>query len=86
MGARRIGLIGVDFTENHFYAPTGEHPLTPQLGSIDGHFVKMAEAASVRGVEIFNLSRRSRLTAFPKISVGDFLTRGRKEAKAQSYL
>ena len=26
MGAKRIGLIGVDFTEHHFFASTGRHP------------------------------------------------------------
>ncbi len=26
-GAQRIGLIGVDFTDHHFFANTGRHPL-----------------------------------------------------------
>ena len=72
MGARRIGLIGVDFTDNHFYAPTGEHSLAPKLDSINGHYERLAEAAVRDGVEIYNLSRISRLAAFPKISVRDF--------------
>jgi hypothetical protein len=33
MGAKRIGLIGVDFTDNHFFAKTGRHPLAARLGS-----------------------------------------------------
>src|SRR6185295_7300773 len=33
MGASRIGLIGVDFTEDHFFAKTGTHLLAAQLGT-----------------------------------------------------
>ena len=72
MGARRVGLIGVDFTDHHFFAPTGEHPLAPQFASINGHYGQLAEAAARRGVAIYNLSRVSRLTAFPKISTEEF--------------
>ena len=35
MGAARIGLIGVDFTDNHFFGPTGAHPLAGSLRQID---------------------------------------------------
>jgi hypothetical protein len=72
MGARRIGLIGVDFTDHHFFAKTGRHPLTPQLDSINEQYHRLAEAAKSHGIEIFNLSRISRLTAFPKISLDEF--------------
>ena len=72
MGARRIGLIGVDFTDHHFFAPTGEHPLAPQFDSINEQYKRLNEAAAAHGVEIFNLSQRSRLTAFPKMSVNEF--------------
>src|SRR6516164_1840064 len=34
MGAKRIGLIGVDFTDNHFFAKTGRHPLASRLVQI----------------------------------------------------
>ncbi|HEY0461057.1 MAG TPA: glycosyltransferase [Pyrinomonadaceae bacterium] len=72
MGARRIGLIGVDFTDNHFFAATGKHPLAPQFDSINEQYCRLSNAAEALGVEIFNLSRISRLTAFPKISVDEF--------------
>jgi hypothetical protein len=72
MGAKRIGLIGVDFTEHHFFAQTGAHSLTPQLSIIDEQYKRLGEAISARGVEIFNLSRGSRLTAFPKLSLHEF--------------
>src|SRR5262249_48915380 len=65
MGAKRIGLIGVDFTENHFFARTGVHPLTGQLKTIDEQYRRLGEALRARGMEVFNLSRTSRLSAFP---------------------
>lgn len=72
MGAKRIGLIGVDFTDNHFFARTGRHHLTPQLPTIDAQYCHLGDALRTRGIEVFNLSRASRLTAFPKISVEEF--------------
>ncbi len=72
MGAKRIGLIGVDFTDHHFFGETGSHTLAPQFEAINGHYEKLALAAAVENIEIFNLSRISRLTAFPKISFEEF--------------
>jgi spore maturation protein CgeB len=72
MGARRIGVIGVDFTDHHFFAPTGRHALEPQLALIDKQYTRLYEAISALGVEVFNLSSTSRLTAFPKMSLTDF--------------
>jgi hypothetical protein len=72
LGAKRIGLIGVDFTENHFFAQTGTHSLTPQFSIIDEQYKRLGEAIKARGAEVFNLSRASRLTAFPKMSIEDF--------------
>jgi hypothetical protein len=72
MGAKRVGLIGVDFTDNHFFSKTGKHPLAPQFEKINEQYRRLAEAAKARGVEIFNLSRSSRLTAFAKASFREF--------------
>jgi len=69
MGAKRIGLIGVDFTDRHFFGPTGPHPLLAQLPAIDEQYRKLADALSARGVELVNLSLRSRLTMLPKMDV-----------------
>lgn len=69
MGARRIGLIGVDFTDNHFFANTGTHPLARNLASIDAEYRRLVEALRARGVEVFNLSPVSRLTSLPKQSL-----------------
>jgi hypothetical protein len=72
MGAARIGLIGIDFTDHHFFAQTGRHPLTREFFQIDREYQELARAAERRGVEIVNLSAESRLTAFPKTSPEDF--------------
>ena len=72
MGASRIGLIGVDFTDNHFFALTGTHPLAAQLSTIDEQYRRLGEALRGRGIEVVNLSPTSRLTAFPKMAVQEF--------------
>jgi glycosyltransferase involved in cell wall biosynthesis/SAM-dependent methyltransferase len=72
MGAARIGLIGVDFTDHHFFAPTGRHPLTRQLASIDVQYHQLASALRARGVEVYNLSSTSRLVSLPKMAVDAF--------------
>ncbi len=72
LGAKRIGLIGVDFTNHHFFAQTGKHSLTPQLQIIDEQYKRLYEAIKARGVEVFNLSSESLLTAFPKMPICEF--------------
>ena len=80
MGAKRIGLVGVDFTDNHFFGVTGPHVLTPQLSSINEQYRRLGEALRSRGIEVVNLSRKSRLTAFPKVRIEDF--RGARPVEA----
>ncbi len=78
MGASRIGLIGVDFTDNHFFAPTGTHPLLAHFPVIDQQYADLHAAIRARGVEVVNLSSQSRLTAFPKLPVADFAPETKK--------
>lgn len=66
MGARRIGLIGVDFTDDHFFAATGRHPLAARLREIDGQYGRLAAALAKHGVELVNLSPISRLTSLAR--------------------
>lgn len=72
MGASRIGLIGVDFTDNHFFAETGSHPLLAHLPVIDQQYADLYAAICARGIEVVNLSSQSKLTAFPKQSIAEF--------------
>ena len=81
MGATRIGLIGVDFTDHHFFARTGRHPLARELRRIDREYARLGHALGERGIVVSNLSRESRLTAFPKIH-SDELGRSRPRAVA----
>lgn len=72
MGAKRIGLIGVDFTEHHFFARSGRHPLSARLARIDGEYGALAQALKARGTELVNLSPVSRLQSLPRLGLNDF--------------
>ncbi|MEL4178312.1 capsular polysaccharide synthesis protein [Roseateles sp. PN1] len=69
MGAARIALIGVDFTEHHFFARSGKHPLSGRLAQIDAEYGALAEALARRGIELINLSSQSRLVSLRKTSL-----------------
>lgn len=71
MGASRIALLGVDFTEDHFFASTGKHVLASQLDKIDKEYSILSTALAGRGVELVNLSSRSRLTSLRKVSLDE---------------
>jgi len=74
MGFTKIGLIGVDFTPNHFYARDGAHPLT-RMNKIrevnEGYGILKSELLK-RGVEFYNLSPSSAITAIPKMDIEKF--------------
>lgn len=72
LGARRIGLIGVDLTDHHFFAKTGRHPLASRLAQIDREYRALAEALGKRGIELVNLSAVSRLQSLQRARVADF--------------
>jgi hypothetical protein len=72
IGAKRIGLIGVDFTNDHFFGATGRHPLTSQLPKIEREYAALAEACRADGVELVNLSPTSRLETLPRVSLTDW--------------
>jgi hypothetical protein len=72
MGAREIGLIGVDLTDDHFFATTGRHQWASHLDEIDRTFDRLGAKALQRSCRIFNLSEKSQLTAFPKIPIETF--------------
>jgi uncharacterized Rossmann fold enzyme len=74
MGARYIGLIGVDFTKNHFYAQDGEHPLAAdkRLNKVCDDYKILKNKLSKRNVELYNLSDQSEVDTIPKISFKKF--------------
>jgi hypothetical protein len=69
MGARRIGILGVDFTDNHFWTQDGPHRLTRELDAIDKQYGKLAAHLRTLGTEVVNLSPISRLTSLPKMTL-----------------
>lgn len=71
MGAARIGLIGVDFTDGHFFADTGRHSLSGRLKDIDAQYGRLAAALAARGVALVNLGSTSRLRALPRMRIAD---------------
>ncbi len=85
MGAKRIGLIGVDFTQDHFFARTGPHPLTRELAQINREYEKLYAACKTNGIKIFNLSANSCLTAFPRLSMHEFSFAKKSSLRIVSY-
>jgi hypothetical protein len=72
MGAKRVGLIGVDFVDHHFFIASGRHLLAGELNQINNEYTALASVCSQLGVEVFNLSAKSRLTAFREVSPEQF--------------
>jgi hypothetical protein len=72
MGAKAIGVIGVDFTSGHFFARDGDHRLSSKFTGIDRRFYVLGSALLDRGVKVFNLSAGSKISAFPRLTVEDF--------------
>ncbi len=72
LGAARIGLLGVDFAEGHFFGATGRHPLAGQLAQIDREYGALAQACRDDGVELVNLSPASRLTSLPRMTLDEW--------------
>lgn len=74
LGAKHIGLIGVDFTDGHFYNPKdGAHPVIKSnyLKKVNSAYSSLRLALEARGVSFYNLSQISRVE-LPKISLEEF--------------
>jgi hypothetical protein len=83
MGARRVGLIGVDFSDQSIYAPLARHPLTGQLPRIESEYARLVTACTARGIELVNLSPASRLTSLPKADSAGWLESHARSARAR---
>jgi hypothetical protein len=73
MGARKIGLIGIDFTPHHFFGETGVHTLNRDLDNIIRQYSNLGKALIERGVKIANLSPDSMID-WPKMTLSEFET------------
>lgn len=75
LGARKIGMIGVDFTDGHFYAPKdGQHSLARMnyTRDINRGYEILKEGLYQNGCEFYNLSQDSRIESVPKITIEHF--------------
>lgn len=73
MGAKEIGLLGVDFTDHHFFGKTGRHSLANKLDRIDQEYQNLMVSLSNKGVSLVNLSPVSRLGCLNRITIHEFL-------------
>jgi hypothetical protein len=75
-GARRIVLIGYDFTGPHWH-PNHAKPLAnpheEAMARWRGHLDAAAPLYKAWGVEVLNASPVSRLKAYPRVSIEDAL-------------
>jgi hypothetical protein len=67
MGARRIGLVGVDFGAGSVYGSSAQHPLAADLNRINAEYAALAKACRARGIELVNLSPISKITSLPTL-------------------
>jgi hypothetical protein len=72
MGFTKIGIIGMDFTPDHFFAETGEHSLARKVNVISQEYSALRTAFLRRGIEFVNLSQVSRITSIPKQKIEEF--------------
>lgn len=73
LGFKNIGIIGVDFTDNHFFATDGEHPLVRNnyLPKINSCYNIINEYCKNNDIKLYNLSPYSNITAINKIDIKD---------------
>jgi len=72
MGARKIAIVGVDFTNHHFFSDTGAHKLAKNIVSIDSQYMQLRIELEKKGVKVANLSSISALEAWPKMDLETF--------------
>jgi hypothetical protein len=72
MGAKKIAITGVDFTNNHFFQQTGEHKLNKQISNIDSEYFNLRKELEKRGIKVANLSMSSAIEAWPKMTLEEF--------------
>jgi hypothetical protein len=74
MGARKIALVGVDFTPNHFFAETGNHIIMREIERVKEQYSKLGKALTEKGIRIANLSQISLIESWPKMTLDQFET------------
>jgi len=77
LGFKLIGFLGIDYTPHHFYTNDGDHQLIKLKyeQKIQSHYVRLRDALKLYGCEMYNLSEKSIIRAFPKISYKEFINK-----------
>lgn len=73
MGAKVIGLIGVDFTDNHFFENTGTHILKNSLSKIINDYDFLINECKRMNIQFYNLSKFSLISSIEKIEIEHFV-------------
>jgi len=74
MGAKKIALVGVDFTENHFFGETGKHQIMREIERVKQQYSNLGKALTEKGIKIANLSKSSLIESWPKMTLEEFET------------
>lgn len=72
LGATKIGMIGVDFTNDHFFSKSGSHKLSKHIKNIDAEYGLLRENLEKKGVKVANLSPISQLESWPRMDLNSF--------------
>ena len=75
LGARIIGMIGVDFSKGHFYSPKdGDHELSRRgyMSDINAGYRMINQDLQKHGAKLYNLSQNSQIKTVDKISLEEF--------------
>jgi hypothetical protein len=74
MGASKIAIVGVDFTQNHFFGETGTHIVNRQIDQTMLEYSELGKALTEKGIKIANLSTESMIESWPKMTLEEFET------------
>ena len=72
MGAKKIGLIGVDFTKNHFFGETGLHIINREIERVKEQYSNLGKELIDKKIKIANLSNESLIDSWPKMTLEEF--------------
>jgi hypothetical protein len=72
LGASKIGMIGVDFTNDHFFTKSGTHKLSKHIRNIDSEYGVLRSNLEKKGVKVANLSPISQLESWPRMDLEAF--------------
>jgi hypothetical protein len=79
LGAKNIGLIGVDFTDNHFNNNDGTHVLSSKLDIINSDYLKLKNMMLKYSCNLYNISDISKLQSLHKMKLINFLNLNKNE-------